>query len=36
MRDFQNYVDSIDIKFLIFTLIFIIIWKFLIEKKLNK
>ena len=29
MRDFQNYVDSIDIKFLIFTLLFIIIWKFI-------
>jgi hypothetical protein len=36
MRDFLNYADSIDIKFLIFTLLFIFIWKFIIEKKLNK
>ena len=33
MRDFLNYADSIDIKFLIFTLLFIFIWKFIIEKK---
>ena len=33
MRDFLNYADSIDIKFLIFTLLFIVIWKFVIEKK---
>jgi len=36
MRDFLNYADSIDIKFLIFTLLFIVIWKFIIEKKLKK
>ena len=34
MRDFLNYGDSIDIKFLIFTLLFILIWKFIIEKKI--
>ena len=27
MRDFLNYADSIDIKFLIFTLLFILICK---------
>jgi hypothetical protein len=36
MRDFLNYANSIDIKFLIFTLLFIFIWKFIIEKKLKK
>ena len=36
MRDFLNYGDSIDIKFLIFTLLVILIWKFIIEKKINK
>ena len=36
MRDFLNYADSIDIKFLIFKLLFILIWKFIIEKKINK
>ena len=36
MSDFLNYGDSIDIKFLIFTLLFILIWKFIIEKKINK
>ena len=36
MRDFLNYADSIDIKFLIFTLLFILIWNFNIEKKINK
>ena len=36
MRDFLNYSDSIDIKFLIITLIFIIIWKFFIEKNKEK
>ncbi len=36
MRDFLNYADSIDIKFLIFTLLFIVIWKFIIEKRLKK
>ena len=33
MRDFVNYGSSIDIKVLIFTLLFILIWKFIIEKK---
>ena len=32
MRDFLNYGDSLDIKFLIVTIIFLIIWKFIIEK----
>jgi hypothetical protein len=36
MRDFLNYSDSIDIKYLFVTLIFIIIWKFFIEKKIKK
>ena len=36
MRDFLNYADSIDIKVLIFTLLFIMIWKFIIEKRLKK
>ncbi len=36
MRDFLNYADSIDIKVLIFTLLFIVIWKFIIEKSLKK
>ncbi len=36
MRDFLNYTDSIDIKVLIFTLLFIVIWKFIIEKRLKK
>ena len=36
MRDFLNYADSIDIKFLFFTLLFILIWKFIIERKLKK
>lgn len=36
MRDFLNYGDSLDIKFLIVTIIFLIIWKFIIEKKLKK
>ncbi len=36
MRDFLNYADSIDIKLLIFTLLFVIIWKFIIDKKFNK
>ena len=33
MRDFLNYGDTLDIKFLIVTIIFLIIWKFIIEKK---
>ncbi len=36
MRDFVNYGDSIDIKVLVFTLLFIIIWKFFINKKIKK
>ena len=36
MRDFLNYGDTLDIKFLIVTIIFLIIWKFVIEKKLKK
>lgn len=36
MRDFLNYGDTLDIKFLIVTIIFLIIWKFIIEKKLKK
>lgn len=36
MRDFVNYGSSIDIKVLIFTLLFILIWKFIIEKKNKK
>ena len=36
MRDFLNYGDSLDIKFLIVTIIFLIIWKFIIEKKFKK
>lgn len=33
MRDFLNYGDSLDISLLIFTLIFILIWKFFIQKR---
>ena len=36
MRDFLNYGDSLDIKYLIITVLFIIIWKLLIEKKKKK
>ncbi len=36
MRDFLNYGDSLDIKFLIATILFIVIWKIFIEKKINK
>lgn len=36
MRDFLNYGDTLDIKFLIVTIIFLIIWKFIIEKKIKK
>ena len=36
MRDFLNYGDSLDIKFLIITVIFIIIWKVFIEKRNKK
>jgi len=36
MRDFLNYGDSLDIRILIVTVLFILIWKFLIEKKQNK
>jgi hypothetical protein len=36
MRDFLNYSDSIDIKLLLFTVLFLIIWKFIIERKINK
>ena len=36
MRDFLNYGDTLDIKFLIVTIIFLIIWKLVIEKKLKK
>lgn len=35
MRDFLNYGDSLDIKFLIITILFILIWKIFIEKKNN-
>ena len=34
MRDFLNYGDSLDIKFLIITILFILIWKIFIEKKI--
>ena len=36
MRDFLNYGDSLDIRILVVTVLFILIWKFLIEKKQNK
>ncbi len=36
MRDFLNYGSSIDIKVLIFTVLFIVIWKFFINKKIEK
>lgn len=36
MRDFLNYGGSIDIKVLIFTVLFIVIWKFFINKKIEK
>ncbi len=36
MRDFLNYGDTLDIKFLFVTIIFLIIWKFIIDKKLKK
>ena len=36
MRDFLNYGDSLDIRFLIITVIFIIIWKLFIENKIKK
>ena len=36
MRDFLNYGDSLDIKFLIITILFIVIWKIFIEKKIKE
>jgi hypothetical protein len=36
MRDFLNYGNSIDIKVLIFTVLFIVIWKLFINKKIKK
>ena len=36
MRDFLNYTDSIDIRLLFLTLLFLIIWKFIIEPKIKK
>ena len=36
MRDFLNYGDTLDIKYLVITVLFIIIWKLIIEKKLKK
>ena len=32
MRDFLNYGESLDIKFLRITVLFIVIWKIFIEK----
>jgi len=36
MRDFLNYGDTLDIKYLVITVLFIIIWKLVIEKKIKK
>ena len=36
MRDFINYGNSIVIKYLFITLLFIIIWKVFVEKKIKK
>lgn len=36
MRDFLNYGDTLDIKYLFITVLFIIIWKLVIEKKIKK
>ena len=36
MREFLNYGDSLDIKYLIITICFIIIWKLVIEKRMKK
>lgn len=36
MRDFLNYGDSLDIKFLIITVLFIVIWKLFFQKNNNK
>lgn len=36
MRDFLNYGSSVDIKVLIFTVLFIVIWKLFINKKIKK
>lgn len=35
MRDFLNYGDTLDIKYLVITVLFIIIWKLVIEKKIK-
>ena len=35
MRDFLNYGDSLDIKFLIITVLFKVIWKLFFQKKNN-
>ena len=35
MRDFLNYGDSLDIKFLIITVLFLVIWKLFFQKKNN-
>ena len=36
MRDFLNYGDTLDIKYLVVTVLFIIIWKLFIEKRIKK
>ena len=36
MRDFLNYGDTLDINYLVITVLFIIIWKLVIEKKIKK
>lgn len=36
MRDFLNYGDTLDIKYLVITVLFIIVWKLVIEKKIKK
>ena len=36
MRDFLNYGDTLDIKYLVITVLFIIIWKLIIEKRIKK
>ena len=36
MRDFLNYGNSIDIKVLFFTVLFIVNWKLFINKKIKK